>query len=98
MAGRRRYLVAYDVRDAKRLRRVHTAVQAFGWAMQYSVFICDLDPLELVELRLELRDHLDHGADTVAIVDLGLPEERGRRCFEFLGVAPALPRSGPLIL
>ena len=46
--SRRRFLVAYDIREAKRLRTVHTAMKAFGNPLQYSVFVCDLDPSEKV--------------------------------------------------
>ncbi len=52
--GRKRYLVAYDIRHQKRLRQVHKTMKAYGWAMQYSVFICDLDFIELVEMRTDL--------------------------------------------
>lgn len=98
MRGRRRYLVSYDIRDPKRLRRVHKVMKAYGWPMQYSVFVCDLDRMELLDLQMELRHEIDHGRDTVAIIDLGMPEERGRTCFDFIGVAPELPTAGPVIL
>ena len=95
---RRRYLLAYDISDEKRLRQVHKVVKGFGWPMQYSVFICDLDKMELIALRSELGRVMHHQADSVAIIDLGEPRERGRSCFEFMGRAPTLPRSGPLIV
>lgn len=95
---RKRYLAAYDIRDPKRLRRVHSTMKAFGWPMQYSVFICDLDPMELVELRLAIAAAIDHTEDAVALIDLGSSGERGRACFSFVGVAPQLPTSGPVIL
>jgi CRISPR-associated protein Cas2 len=96
--GRRRYLVAYDIRDPRRLRQVHKTLKEFGWAMQYSVFVADLDRVELVELRLALSAIIDHRSDTIALIDVGLPAERGRHCFEFLGVPSVLPTSGPLVL
>jgi len=98
MSGRRRYLAAYDIRDAVRLRRVHKVMKAFGWPMQYSVFICDLDPMELVDLKMAVIPALDHSVDSVAIIDLGDPVERGRNCFTFLGVAPQLPTSGSVVI
>jgi CRISPR-associated protein Cas2 len=97
-AGRRRYLVAYDIRDDGRLRRVHRTVKAYGWAMQYSVFICDLDRIELLQLQTALGDIIHHHADSVALIDLGEPHERGRLCFEFMGVPPRLPTSGPVVI
>ena len=96
--GRRRYLVAYDIRDDKRLRRVHKTMKGFGWSMQYSVFICDLDRIELYDLETALGQTIHHGEDSIAIIDLGDPIERGRQCFSFMGAEPTLPTSGPVIL
>lgn len=96
--GRRRYLVAYDIRDGKRLRRVHKTVKGYGWPMQYSVFICDLDDMELMALRMDLGAIIHHHADSVAVIDLGDPADRGVECFSFMGIGPTLPTSGAVIL
>ena len=96
--GRKRYLVAYDIRDEKRLRQVHKTMKAYGWAMQYSVFICDLDFIELVELRTDLGTIINHGMDSIAIINLGQPEDRGSKCFSFMGQSNPLPISGPVII
>lgn len=95
---RRRYLVAYDIRDERRLRRVHITVKGYGWAMQYSVFICDLDQIELIRLRMALDEIINHHADSIAIIDLGEPSQRGAACFTFLGSRPCLPTQGPVII
>lgn len=94
--ARRRYLVAYDISDDRRLRAVHTCVKGFGYALQYSVFICDLDKSELVRLKWALGDLIAHAEDRVAIVDLGDAADASR--FDFLGVRPTLPSQGPTIL
>lgn len=96
--GRRRYLVAYDIREARRLRQVHRTMKGYGWPMQYSVFICDLDPMELTMMRMDLGVVIHHSVDSVAIIDLGDPAERGRSAFSFMGSAPKLPESGPVII
>jgi CRISPR-associated protein Cas2 len=96
--ARRRYLVAYDIRDRKRLREVHGAMKHFGYPLQYSVFICDLDAIEKVQLRDILGRRIHHREDSVVLVDLGDPASRGVDCFEFMGVAPRLPRAGPTIV
>lgn len=96
--ARRRYLVAYDIRDPKRLREVHSGMKRFGYPLQYSVFICDLDAIEKVELREVIGRRMNQHLDSVVLVDLGDPNSRGIECFEFMGVAPALPRSGPTII
>jgi CRISPR/Cas system-associated endoribonuclease Cas2 len=66
--------------------------------MQLSVFICDLDVAEVLRLKGDIQDIIDRTVDSVALIDLGLPEERGRRCFDFLGVVPVLPHAGPVVL
>src|SRR5271166_2290017 len=96
--ARQRYLVAYDIREDHRLRAVHRTMKGYGWSMQYSVFICDLDAVELLHLRAELAGVINHAVDAVAFIDLGNPRERGRSCFSFMGSPPSLPTAGPVIL
>ena len=96
--GRKRYVVAYDIRDEKRLRQVHQNLKSYGWAMQYSVFVCDLDFIELTELRTDLGHIIHHGMDSIAIIDLGPPEDRGSKCFSFMGQSNPLPTGGPVII
>jgi CRISPR-associated protein Cas2 len=96
--ARRRYLVAYDIADPIRLRRTHATVKGFGFALQYSVFVCDLDAMEKTQLRAELGEVIHHTQDRVAIIDLGDPAQRGVECFEFMGNHPVLPSGGPTIV
>lgn len=96
--ARRRYLVAYDIREPERLRQVHAAMKGFGDALQYSVFLCDLDGMERVHMKATLRAIIHERVDSIAIVDLGEATGRGVECFEFLGPTLGLPRSGPRIL
>jgi CRISPR-associated protein Cas2 len=51
---RRWHLVAYDVRDEQRLRRVARILSGYGERLQYSVFRCRLNPVELERLLWEL--------------------------------------------
>jgi CRISPR-associated protein Cas2 len=53
--ARKRYLVAYDIREDRRLRAVHKTMKAYGDPMQYSVFLCDLDSSERVRMKADLR-------------------------------------------
>jgi CRISPR-associated protein Cas2 len=96
--ARRRYAVAYDIRDPKRLRQVHAAMKGYGDPLQYSVFLCDLDGSERVMMRAELRGLINERQDSVAIIDLGEAKGRGMECFEFLGVTTSLPTGGPRIV
>lgn len=95
---RRRWLVAYDIRDDVRLRKVHDIVRCHGDRLQYSVFLCDLDPMERIGLKTELREVLNHAVDSVVMIDLGDPEKANSATMEFLGTALPLPRSGTTII
>jgi len=35
------FLIAYDIRCPRRLRKVHREIKSQGMAIQYSVFLCD---------------------------------------------------------
>lgn len=96
--SRRRYLVAYDIREDKRLRRIHKTMKSFGYALQYSVFVCDLDNVEKYEMLGKIGDIIHHDADSVAVMDLGDADRRGQECFEFLGSHRPLPQGGPQIV
>jgi CRISPR-associated protein Cas2 len=93
MARRTRYVVAYDIREPRRLRRVHQVAKDFGFPLRYSVFICDLSALELLGLKRALTRAAKLTEDSIAILDLGRPDGRGIECIEFLGVRRPLEDS-----
>lgn len=95
--ARRRYVVAYDIREPKRLRRVHKTMKGFGYPLQYSVFVCDLDASEKIVMKGDVGEIIDHSIDSVAILDLGDVETRGRESFEFMGANRQLPEGGPQV-
>jgi CRISPR-associated protein Cas2 len=84
---RRRYLVAYDVADARRLRKVFRAMHGFGNPVQYSVFLCDLSTVERQLLREKLTGLLNLREDRVLVIDLGEAGSRTAATLEVLGVA-----------
>ena len=89
--ARQRYLVGYDISDPKRLRNVHKVMCSYGDPLQYSVFVCDLDGVERVEMQHDLADIIHHNEDRILIADLGPSRGRGEECFTFIGVQPLLP-------
>jgi len=91
VADRTRYLLAYDIRDKRRLRRVHQVAKAWGYPLQYSVFVCDLSRSELLLMKRDLRDEMSTAQDSVSLFDLGPPNGRGIRCIEFIGKAREIP-------
>lgn len=91
MAERTRYLLAYDIRNPKRLRRVHQVALSFGQPLQYSVFVCDLSKVELIDLKSSLLEEVKTDEDSIGIFDLGPPTGRGVECIEFIGTRRRLP-------
>lgn len=97
MASRTRYLLVYDIRTARRLRRVHRVASDFGEPLQYSVFVCDLTETERARLRRTLHQEIQHDVDSVALFDLGPSTGRGLRCVEHLGATDSGPSPGPRV-
>ena len=82
---RNRYIVAYDVSDGKRLRRVFRKMNGFGDALQYSVFACDLSSKERVIMEEALTEIINLKEDRVIIIDVGPVEGRGGGVMRALG-------------
>jgi len=89
---RHTYIVTYDVCDPKRLRKVFKLMKGYGDHIQLSVFRCELDAREVIELRARVGDQINHQVDQVLFVDVGPADGRGGISIRALGkpyVAPA---------
>ena len=53
------HVVAYDIRDPKRLRRVAKTCEDFGCRRQLSIFLCRISAVDLVRLKARLEDIID---------------------------------------
>jgi CRISPR-associated protein Cas2 len=95
---RRCYLVCYDIRDPKRLRRVHKLMKAFGETWQYSVFYCTLKAIDRVRMENSLREIINLKQDQVLIVDLGANVETARESSTFLGPGMPEAESGTVVV
>lgn len=84
---RHTYIVAYDITDPKRLRKVFRICQDYGNHLQYSVFECDLNATEKVEFEAKLKDVIHQSDDQVLFIELGPAESRGERTITALGQA-----------
>jgi CRISPR-associated protein Cas2 len=82
---RQAYIVSYDISDPKRLRRVYKTMLGYGEHLQLSVFRCELDKREVVELRTKLSRVIHHDADQVLFVDIGPVDGRGAGSITSLG-------------
>jgi CRISPR-associated protein Cas2 len=76
------YLVAYDICEPKRLRKVAHTCEDFGQRRQYSVFMCRLSAKDLVRLKSRLYDIIDLKVDQVIFVPLC---NRCAACIESIG-------------
>jgi CRISPR-associated protein Cas2 len=64
------WIVAYDISDPKRLRKVATACEDYGVRKQYSVFLCRLSATDFVRLRSRLYDVIHLEEDQVLFIPL----------------------------
>ncbi len=95
---RRCYLVCYDVRDDKRLRRIHRLMKAYGEPWQYSVFYCTLKAIDRVRLENTAREVLNLKEDQLLIVDLGGNEQAARGAATVLGQSLPEAESGMVVI
>ena len=71
---RRRYLITYDISDDKRRTRVFKSLRNRGDHLQFSVFLCELNPREYALLKGHLQEFVHKREDQVLILDLGLAD------------------------
>ena len=86
MSGLNCYIVSYDIREQKRLCRVHRAMKGFGEPVHYSVFRCDLTGRGKVDMISVLTELIQPDEDRIMIIDLGPVEGRIEERIVFLGV------------
>lgn len=98
MSGRKLYIVCYDIREPKRLRRVYKVMLGYGDPLQYSVFVCELSEVERVLMEMRLREVANVGEDSIAIVDLGRVSRSVRRRVRVLGKAPHIDKDVALVV
>ncbi len=82
MAQKQWYLIAYDVREPKRLRAVAKHLEGYGERLQFSVFRCRLTERELERLRWELTQKMEKEDDLLIV---GLCAKCGARISEKKG-------------
>ncbi len=86
LSSRHTYLVTYDIANDRRLKKVFKVCKNHGTHLQFSVFECDLNPRELVQLQRELKTLIKQDEDQVLFVSLGPAEGRGDRVISSLGL------------
>jgi CRISPR-associated protein Cas2 len=69
------YIVAYDIADPKRWRRVFRLMEGFGEWLQLSIFQCRLSRQKHAELIALLDGIIHHNDDHVILMDIGLADQ-----------------------
>lgn len=64
------YLVCYDIKDDKRLRRVFSLTKQYGIHLQYSVFYCRFTWVELQKFKSNLAEIINKKEDDIRIYPL----------------------------
>ena len=95
--GENLYIVAYDISDPRRWRRVFRLMNGYGEWLQLSVFQCRLSQRRRIELKFALGEIIDHSQDHVVILDLG-PAASIRPRVESLGKPFTVVERGPVIV
>ena len=68
---RRRYLITYDLTDNKCRTKVFNILVDSGEHVQYSVFLCELNQVEYLDLKGKLKSLVGTKDGQILILDLG---------------------------
>jgi len=68
---RNRYFVAYDIMEPQRLARTYKTMLGYGDRVQYSVFVCNLSPSELIFMQNDLENVINLKEDRIVIINTG---------------------------
>jgi CRISPR-associated protein Cas2 len=97
MSNEHLYIVAYDIADPKRWRRVFRIMEGFGEWLQLSIFQCRLSRQRHAELVALLDGIIHHDDDHVILVDVGSADHVVPRVVS-LGKAYAPVEREPIIV
>jgi len=95
---RRCFLVCYDIRDPKRLRRVHKVLKGYGEAWQFSIFFCVLKEIDRVRLQSDLEEQMNLKEDQAMLLDLGPNEDGARKAATVIGQPLPEQESGTIVV
>lgn len=75
LSAPRNWLIAYDVAEPRRLRRIHRVLSRHAVPVQYSVFAVRSSPMKLGQIRAELQQLIQAREDDVRIYPVPEPAE-----------------------
>ncbi|MBZ0181533.1 MAG: CRISPR-associated endonuclease Cas2 [Melioribacteraceae bacterium] len=65
-----KYIIAYDIQNDKKRRKVSKILEENGVRLQFSVFECKLNKKELKELKTKIDNIINSRSDSVLIFNL----------------------------
>jgi len=86
------HIIAYDIMEPRRYRRIYRTMCGHGDPLQYSVFRCALSAEELQRLKEKLWPLLNLAEDRIMIVRLGPVLGGGDDAIEYWGSPRAEPK------
>jgi len=98
---RNAFLVAYDITEPRRWRRVYRILRGVGDPIQYSIFQADLSQLERILLLERLLPWINEAEDRLMLINLGPAQEDflDEKRVEWYGRnLLAMPERGPFIV
>jgi len=95
---RRAFLICYDIRDDRRLRRVFKICKGYGEHWQFSIFFAALKPIDRVRLQVELEEAMNLAFDQCLIIDLGENLDQARERAAVIGVPLCEERRGMVVI
>ena len=64
------YFISYDIANPKRLAKVSKTLENFGIRIQYSFFECEMEKVQLENLKRRLLEIIDKREDSLRIYPL----------------------------
>lgn len=94
------FLVTYDVSTSseggqRRLRRAAKICLDYGQRVQNSVFECQVNPVQAIELKKRLMDVIDKEYDSLRFYNLGAHWDQR---VEHIGIKPSMNPNSPMII
>ncbi len=91
------FIVAYDVRDPKRWRKVFNIMHGYGKWLQLSVFQCRLSQIRSLQMEAFLGEAVNQKTDHVIIMDMG-PAETVKPRIKSIGKPYEVPEREAVIV
>ncbi len=93
------YLLAYDIREPRRLKRVHRSLRSEGVPMQRSVFFVRARPRDIKRILDAVEKLIHRRQDDVRVYPIGHPSRVWLHGYNAFGAAPeTAPARGARLL